>query len=81
MIRKISSRIMLTAIMLSLNLPGMAASMASPEENPDWMRGNGLLFIVIAVLLIIFSGLFIYMMMLDKKISKLEKQINHPINE
>jgi|GEM_PF-5178848 len=64
--------------MLSLNLPGMATSMVSPEESPDWMRENGLLFIVIAVLLIIFSGLFIYMMLLDKKISKLEKQIKTP---
>ena len=77
---KIISSGLLSLFLLCLTLPAKAQSTAV-KGNPDWIRSNGLIFIVIAVLLIIFTGLFLYLLILDKKISKLEKQIKHPINE
>lgn len=40
------------------------------------MRSNGLLFIVIGVLVIIFIGLVLYLLLLDRKLKKLEQSIN-----
>ena len=48
----------------------------APVEMATGMRSSGKIYVVIAVLLIIFAGLVIYLMRLDKKITKLEKEIN-----
>ena len=42
-------------------------------EMADVMRSNGKIYVVVAVCLLILVGLFIYVMMLDRKITKLEK--------
>lgn len=39
----------------------------------DAMRSNGKIFVVVAVILTIFAGIILYLVRLDKKISKLEK--------
>lgn len=43
-------------------------------ENADFMRSNGKLYVVVAVVVTILLGLFFYVMNLDRKISKLEKR-------
>jgi hypothetical protein len=40
------------------------------------MRRNGKIYVVVAVLVTIFIGIIIYLIRLDRKISKLEKNIN-----
>lgn len=47
-----------------------------PVEMADGMRSNGRIYVVVAVVLTIFAGIIIYLIRLDKKISKLEKNIN-----
>ena len=47
-----------------------------PVEMADGMRSNGRIYVVVAVVLTIFTGIIIYLIRLDKKISKLEKNIN-----
>ena len=42
-------------------------------EMADLMRSNGKIYVVVAVCLIILIGLFLYVMMLDRKIRKMEK--------
>jgi len=42
-------------------------------ENADLMRGNGKIYVVVAVVVTILLGLFAYVFNLDRKISKLEK--------
>jgi hypothetical protein len=37
------------------------------------MRSNGRIYVVVAVVLLILAGLILYLVRLDKKISKLEK--------
>jgi len=46
---------------------------AQQTEMADVMRGNGKIYVVIAVILTILMGVVIYLIRLDKKISKLEK--------
>jgi len=43
------------------------------EEPTDFMNSNGKIFVVVAVVVIILIGLFIYLINLDRKIKKLEK--------
>jgi len=40
----------------------------------DVMRSNGKIYVVVTVLAIILTGLFLYVIRLDKKISRLEKE-------
>jgi uncharacterized membrane protein len=59
----------LAIISLSATAQGMpAATMA------DTMRSNGKIYVVIAVLLTILAGIVLYLVRLDKKITKLEKE-------
>lgn len=47
-----------------------------PVEMADKMRENGMIYVVVGVILIIFAGLVGYLVTLDRKIKKLEKQTN-----
>ena len=42
-------------------------------EMADLMRSNGKIYVVVAVCLTILIGLFLYVMMLDRKIRRIEK--------
>ena len=44
-------------------------------EMADAMRSNGKIYVVVAVCMIILAGLFLYVWRLDRKISKLEKEL------
>jgi CcmD family protein len=54
------------------------ASFAQNEnaEMADLMRRDGKIYVVVAVILIIFIGIILYLVRLDRKISKLEKTID-----
>ncbi len=46
------------------------------QNNPaptDFMHSNGKIYVVVLVVIVILSGLFIYLINLDRKISQLEK--------
>ena len=43
-------------------------------DMADMMRSNGRIFVVVAVVVAILIGLILYLVRLDKKISKLEKE-------
>ena len=44
-------------------------------EMADAFRENGKIYVVVAVVVIIFAGLFVYLISLDKKVSRLEKKL------
>jgi len=46
-------------------------------EMADVMRSNGKIYVVVAVLLIIFSGLSIFLITIDRKVRRLEKDKNN----
>lgn len=47
---------------------------AEEVEMADALMENGRIYVVVGVLLIILIGLFIYLISIDRKIGKLEKQ-------
>ena len=50
-------------------------------EMADVMRQNGKIYVVVAVILTIFAGIIIYLVRLDRKISRLEKENNLTIHK
>lgn len=48
---------------------------AQPVEMADTMRSEGKIYVVVAILLLIFAGLITYLVMLDRKITKIEKKL------
>jgi len=50
-----------------------AQAQTSDTEMADVMRGNGKIYVVVLVLATIFAGIIVYLIRLDRKISKLEK--------
>jgi CcmD family protein len=78
--KNIFMKALLVTLAVSLVLPASAANGAGYEPS-DWMRTNGMIFIVLGVLIIIFAGLFIYLWMIDRKVKKLENQLNQPNHE
>ncbi len=60
---------------LFISIFAMGQAIENPEiEMADMMRSNGRIYVVIAVILTILLGLILYIVRLDRKISKLEKQ-------
>ena len=45
-------------------------------EMADKMRADGKIYVVVAVLLIIFAGITAYLFSIDRKLYKLEKKVN-----
>lgn len=52
-----------------------ASSFAQETEMADAFKASGKIYVVIAVLSIIFFGIVIYLVSIDRKLSKLEKNI------
>jgi len=66
-----------TILLLLLGFP-LLAQQARPDgiEMADALRSSGKIYVVVAVLVLIMTGLFLYLAGLDRKIGKLEKEIN-----
>lgn len=64
------------SVLLSLfSLYGFCQQVSSSVEEPtDFMRSNGKIYVVVAVVTIIVIGLVIYLINLDRKITRLEKR-------
>jgi multisubunit Na+/H+ antiporter MnhB subunit len=64
------------ASLLSLILLLIAAVVKAQETQPemaDVMRSNGKIYVVVLVLATIFAGIIVYLVRLDRKITKIEK--------
>ena len=46
-------------------------------ENPDFMRSTGKIYVVIAVLCVIFIGIVLFLVNLDRKITRLENEVKN----
>ena len=64
----------ITAAVMPLLL--VAQSTGNEVDMADVMRSNGKIYVVVAVATIIMTGLIVYLVRLDMKISKLEKRIS-----
>ena len=69
MARKIS-------LLLSLLIFQLFAMAQRPDvQMADGMRANGKIYVVVAIIVTIFAGIVLYLIRLDRKLTKLEK--NH----
>jgi CcmD family protein len=67
-------RIAMALYVCMFTLFAVAQPAATPQaEATDFMRSNGKIYVVIAVVVVIVTGLFLYLVNLDRKITKLEK--------
>jgi len=73
---KLCSRLLTIFSILLLNIQTMAQDFSNGEkaEMADSMRSNGKIYVVVAVVLVILAGLIFYLVGLDRKISRLEKE-------
>ena len=73
-------KVALFCMTLLLQLAALAQDTGS-VEMADAMRQNGKIYVVVAVILTIFAGIIIYLIRLDRKITKLEKENNLTIHK
>jgi len=74
---KLSGFIKKRLSMLAMALVSSLAAAAQEQvAMADAMRSNGKIYIVVAVCLTILIGLFLYVVSVDRKISRLEKEKN-----
>lgn len=52
-------------------------NLVAADTSMDFMRSTGKIYAVIAVLVVIILGIGYFLIKMDRKISKLEKQINN----
>lgn len=63
------------AILLGLmQLAAFAQDASTNEASNDLMRSNGKIFLVMTIVVVLIIGLLLYLISIDRKISKLEKK-------
>ncbi|HRO18141.1 MAG TPA: CcmD family protein [Ferruginibacter sp.] len=70
MMKATAKKWILSLCFLFISAMGFAQEQA---EMADVMRSNGKIYVVVAVLMVVLMGLIFYVIALDKKIRKLEK--------
>ncbi len=68
-LKRIGTILAMTFISIYTN----AQSITAPEK--DVMRSNGKIFVVMAVVIIVMIGFFIYLINIDRKLGKLENKL------
>jgi hypothetical protein len=67
------SKLVLLLGMLFISATALAKDGGDKVEMADLMRSNGRIYVVVAVVVTILIGLILYVVRIDRKISKLEK--------
>lgn len=70
--RKYITPMLLTFFLLCTTL--LIAQSGNPVQMADTMRSNGKIYVVVAVIVTLFLGIVTYLVALDRKIAKLEKE-------
>jgi CcmD family protein len=60
-------------LLLLLSCTAVFAQSAQPVDMADGMRSSGKIYVVIAIICIIFAGLAIYLFTIDRRLKKIEK--------
>ena len=67
-------RIAIVILFASMNLAAIAQEAVANEASNDLMRSNGKIFLVMTIVVLLMVGLLLYLISIDRKISKLEKK-------
>jgi hypothetical protein len=71
---KIKNFLLLIAVLCGSNVFAQNAP-ASNVEMADGMMSSGKMYVVVAVVLIILAGLLLYLISIDRKVTKMERTI------
>lgn len=64
-------------LLTALLIPVFSLLQAQNEvEMADNMRSEGKIYVVVAVILMVLTGLILYLFLLDRKVKKLEKMVS-----
>ena len=66
--------LLLLPLLFAASLAFAQAPAAAPEMA-DGLRASGKIYVVVAVVVIIITGLLVYLISLDRKVSRLEQEI------
>lgn len=42
----------------------------------DTLRAEGKIYVIVGIILIVLAGLFVYLFLLDRKVTRIEKELN-----
>jgi uncharacterized integral membrane protein len=73
---KASYQIIFTLILMAWSMAAFAQEADDKVQMATGLRSSGKIYVVVAVLLTVLTGLILYLIKLDKKISRLEKERN-----
>jgi hypothetical protein len=62
------------ACLLTGSMPSRAQDSARTVEMADAMRSNGKIYVVVAVMATILAGLLLYLVRIDRRVTRLEKE-------
>ncbi|MDH5598076.1 MAG: CcmD family protein [Cyclobacteriaceae bacterium] len=65
----------------ALLIPFIAGAQAQGVAMADGLRAEGKIYVVVGIIAIIFIGILIYLISMDRKISRLEKEWGNPSEE
>lgn len=60
--------------LMALPFIGMAQAPVTNPDSADFMRSNGKIYVVVAIVVTILIGLFVFLIGLDRKIRRMEKK-------
>lgn len=64
----------IAAVIAMAMISVFAQAQNAANDNNDVMKSNGKIYVVMCVVIVIVLGLFFYLIRLDRKITKLEKE-------
>lgn len=65
-------------LLLALVLPVLQAVAQTPDARPEMaevLRQSGKIYVVVAVITVVLAGLLLFLISLDRKLSRLEKEV------
>jgi CcmD family protein len=66
------NKYLLALTMLIFSIPGFGQD----AEMADSMRAEGKIYVVVAIILLVLLGVFAYLLMMDRKLTRLEKRFD-----
>ena len=68
-------RISKLALLVVTVLIPMTSQAQQEVEMADVMRSNGKIYVIVGIILIVLTGLFVYLFTVDRKLSKIERDL------
>jgi len=69
------ARFLSTTVLLCFSVAALCAQSAA-QPPADFLRGIGKIYVVVAVIVVVFLGIAFYLWRLDRRLSELENQID-----